>query len=277
MSTYACSDLHGNLELTKKILNYLKSDDTLYFLGDSVDRGDNGIEVFNLFYNDPRVIFLKGNHEDLMARAIPYVYAEIEDPALCYYNNRFYQDWYYNGGNKTSKAFYNMTKEEVFKIRDIINELPTNCEYHSPKGHYVILEHAGYTPFDIPHRSHDPLWDREHFEDNWYGWGLNGSDYQNDFNPKNVYLVHGHTPVHFLKYEYNYWGKPKMTAEDMIEKRKFMRDEPMNFKEKIIRYCDGHKFDIDMGSAYSGRAALLDLDTFEPIYFDEEENKDENR
>ena len=61
-----------------------------------------------------------------------------------------------------------------------------------------------------------------------------------------------------------------MTKEDMIEKRKFMRGEPIKYKPEIIRYCDGHKFCVDMCTVYSDRIALLDLDTFETIYFDKE-------
>lgn len=265
---FCSSDWHGCWNLAYKVIEYLKPDDKLYFLGDAIDRNPDGIKIFNELTSDPRVVFIKGNHEDMMARAIPFVYAETEDPAVCYYNNRIVQHWYNNGGLKTAQAFYDMTKEEVFAIRTAINKMPTECIYHSLKGHDVILEHAGYTPFDIPHRTHDPLWDREHFKDDWFG------GYKlNNLKPSNTYLVHGHTPVHYLKYEYGYNGKTSMTKEDMIEKRKFMRGEPIKYKPEIIRYCDGHKFDIDMCSAYSGRAALLDLDTFEPIYFDAEENK----
>ena len=39
-------------------------------------------------------------------------------------------------------------------------------------------------------------------------------------------------------------------------------------KPEVIRYCDGHKFDIDMCTIASERIALIDLDTFEIKYFD---------
>ena len=39
-------------------------------------------------------------------------------------------------------------------------------------------------------------------------------------------------------------------------------------KPEIIRYCSGHKFDVDMCTIASDRISLLDLDTFEVIYFD---------
>ena len=34
MATYACSDLHGRLDLLKQIQDFLQPDDTVYFLGD---------------------------------------------------------------------------------------------------------------------------------------------------------------------------------------------------------------------------------------------------
>lgn len=39
MATYACSDLHGRLDLLEQIQSFLKSDDRVYFLGDAGDRG----------------------------------------------------------------------------------------------------------------------------------------------------------------------------------------------------------------------------------------------
>ena len=41
--------------------------------------------------------------------------------------------------------------------------------------------------------------------------------------------------------------------------------------DSIIPYCEGHKIDIDLGCFVSRQIALLDLDTFEPIYFRLEE------
>jgi len=53
--------------------------------------------------------------------------------------------------------------------------------------------------------------------------------------------VHGHTPVQYV-----------------------MQDEKY---EEILKYCNNHKIDIDMGTYVSNITVLLDLDTFEPIYF----------
>ena len=256
---YAASDFHGNWELTKQVLDYLQPEDKLYFLGDATDRGPSGVKVFQALINDPRVVYLKGNHDEMMAAAIPSVWAEIED--INYYDGYGYSLWYQNGGNKTTKDFWKMTKEEVYAIKKAIDKMPTQIMYKSPMGHSVIMEHAGYTPFSILHRSHDPLWDREHFYDEWVKEA-----------PDNVYLVHGHTPVQYLKYMYGYNGEHQLTKEEMKQKQEWLHSKDCNFdwKPTILRYCDGHKFCVDLCTIVSNRIGLLDLDTFEEIYFDGE-------
>jgi hypothetical protein len=88
-------------------------------------------------------------------------------------------------------------------------------------------------------------------------------------DPNTIYLVHGHTPVQFLKYEFGYKGQPPKTKEDIKAAHDWLYgDDTLCPKPTIIRYCDGHKFCIDMCTAVSNRIALLDLDTFEEIYFD---------
>ena len=63
---YVSSDWHGCGDVAKRALNYLKEDDTLYFLGDAIDRGNDGANMMLDLLEDSRVIYLKGNHEDLL-------------------------------------------------------------------------------------------------------------------------------------------------------------------------------------------------------------------
>ena len=66
------------------------------------------------------------------------------------------------------------------------------------------------------------------------------------------------------------------TKEEFADKNAWMCGDFLSCnKPNIIRYCDGHKFDIDMCTVVSGRIALLDLDTFEEIYIDGEIPKGE--
>lgn len=258
MSVYASSDWHGCAEPAIKLLNYLKPDDTLYFLGDAIDRGDQGVELLEILLKDPRVKMINGNHEMMMINALKEYLKELyEEDAL----DTLYDDiWFYNGGSHTWEN--GLRQKNRVEIKYLINTLfrfPNHFKYTSPAGHTVILEHAGYTPTDRPFRSHDPYWDREHFLDDWGG-------------PDNTYLVHGHTPVQYLKFSYRYKDALPLTKEEKKQKDEWLYSNKIEFdwKPTTLRYCDNHKFDIDMCTIISGRVALLNLDTFETIYFDKE-------
>ena len=258
--TYASADWHGCGKLAFDVIEYLKPDDKLYFLGDAIDRGRDGIKIMNKLLTDPRVIYLKGNHEELMANALP---CAIERGIASYEG----MSWLQNGGWLTwGDLEYRSDESKMWYVHKIYN-MPTEAIYTSPAGHTVILEHAGFSPFIKPCRKHNPLWDRDHFHDNWFG----GNDYKG-LDPEKTYLVHGHTPVQYLSYDYGYKGQEVKKDKDFFKaKSSFIADidvEDFCPKPEVIRYCDGHKFDIDMCTISSERIALIDLDTFEIKYFD---------
>ena len=60
----------GNLNLVDSILNYCNSDDVIYFLGDGGDRGPDGIRCIQRLLSDPRIIYIKGNHEQMLENGI---------------------------------------------------------------------------------------------------------------------------------------------------------------------------------------------------------------
>ena len=62
---YVISDIHGEYELFMKMLEKIKfqDTDTLYILGDILDRGPNPIRVLRKLMEMPNVIPIVGNHE----------------------------------------------------------------------------------------------------------------------------------------------------------------------------------------------------------------------
>lgn len=72
---FAIGDIHGCynqlVALIKKIPIDFKRD-TLVFMGDYIDRGPQSVEVVNFLIKlkkrVPRIIFLKGNHEDMLEK-----------------------------------------------------------------------------------------------------------------------------------------------------------------------------------------------------------------
>lgn len=250
---YASSDWHGCGKVARQVLDFLQPDDTLIFIGDAIDRGPDGWKIMKELLNDERVIYLKGNHEDLAAGYINNFIEGHTSPL-----------WFYNGGDQTWKDIECFSENVLRGLAITLYKLPEKYIYKSPKGHTVILEHAGYSPFNTPHRSHDPLWDREHFYDDWNdGWGQDNGE-----NPNTTYLVHGHTPVQYLEFRYGYKDQPQKTKEMIEYGIQWDKYYDCDWTPKVVRYCDGHKIDLDLCTIVSKRIALLDLDTFEVIYFD---------
>lgn len=68
--TYAIGDLHGEVTLLHRLLAVLpfRNEDTLVFLGDCLDRGEDSIATVlalqEFKHLHPGCVFLRGNHED---------------------------------------------------------------------------------------------------------------------------------------------------------------------------------------------------------------------
>ena len=64
---YVMSDIHGCyeefLEMIKKI--ELQETDTLYILGDVIDRGNGSLQILDYIMNHQNIKIILGNHEDL--------------------------------------------------------------------------------------------------------------------------------------------------------------------------------------------------------------------
>ena len=65
MATYVISDIHGQYDMFMDLLYKISfSDkDTLYILGDIIDRGPHPIKTMRKLMEMPNVICLLGNHE----------------------------------------------------------------------------------------------------------------------------------------------------------------------------------------------------------------------
>ncbi len=85
MSTYLLSDVHGQYNAYKKILDkiHFSENDFLYVLGDAIDRGPEGIRLIQDIMNRENVELLLGNHECMLLNAMEYLRqraaGEVED------------------------------------------------------------------------------------------------------------------------------------------------------------------------------------------------------
>ena len=69
---YVMSDIHGNAIRFNSIMEQidLQPEDTLYVLGDVIDRYPDGIRILRLLMSMPNVQMLLGNHEYMMLNAL---------------------------------------------------------------------------------------------------------------------------------------------------------------------------------------------------------------
>ena len=63
MAIYVCSDIHGQYDLFKKILDKINfsDEDKMFVLGDAIDRGPEGIKLLQDLVDRKNVFFLLGN------------------------------------------------------------------------------------------------------------------------------------------------------------------------------------------------------------------------
>lgn len=227
MSTYVATDFHGMYSLWKQIKEYMKPEDTLYYLGDAIDRGPHGWDIFTELIDDPRVIYIKGNHEDMMYHS--YV---SRGPVA----SQWFKHWQKNGGKETHANMQDVSFQTRMEYIDKIRDMSTFEVYENKNKEVFILTHAGCTPNEAYWKmdgydwEYANIWSRKHFLDEW-PQELNGK----------VYIIHGHTPVQ-LMYTIN-------TAF------------PRNDDGLPILYCDGHKINLDTGAFDSNQAVLYNLDT----------------
>jgi serine/threonine protein phosphatase 1 len=181
MVTYVIGDIHGRSDLLDQLMRDMPWDttrDTIVFLGDLIDRGEDGpgvIErVMQLAAGNPNVIVLRGNHEQMLLDFI----------------DRGDRQWLIpeNGGLATLTA-YGIKPSEILRTSDIpipqshVDFIRSTPFYYEDE--QAIYVHAGLAPGRHPSET-DPkvlIWTRDQeFYQNYFG----------------KLCIFGHTPTSFL-------------------------------------------------------------------------------
>ena len=118
MSVYAVSDLHGQfntfIEGLKKI--DFKDDDRLYFIGDAIDRGPDGIKILKYIKKHENMDLIIGNHEFMMLNSV-----DLEGKNKC--NGMDSNLWLYaNGGRITFEKYIKLKKSERLELLEWLKE-----------------------------------------------------------------------------------------------------------------------------------------------------------
>lgn len=133
MNIYACSDIHGQYRLFKKMLEHIRFSDTdhLYILGDIIDRGPDSVPMLQDIMERSNVHCIIGNHELMM-----------------YTNYRLpHKDnsWLYsaNGGTVTRADFELLSAAKQEEILDFIGNMALQIDF-TLEGTRFLLSHSDF-------------------------------------------------------------------------------------------------------------------------------------
>lgn len=143
---YVISDIHGCYQSYLKMLEKLKvkDSDTVYVLGDVIDRGRDGIKVLQDMMMRPNIIPILGNHEYMAAHALDSLAdaaraeAEMPTPEL----KRRLAKWISDSGAATLHAYRKLTSSGRAQILDYLSEFSLYEEVHTGGKDYILMHAA---------------------------------------------------------------------------------------------------------------------------------------
>ncbi len=181
---YVIADPHGEYDRFQRMLERIgfSDGDTLYLLGDAVDRGGiGGVDLLLDVMARPNAVMLLGNHETMCLKAMDHP----DD-------QRAVNHWRRNGGQVTYEALLRLTEAQRQRTLDFLRALP-DCLDLEAGGRRFHLVHA--FPAD---NTYDRVWLRP------------GPEAESPF-PDGRIVVAGHTPVCEL------WGYGKEALRRHLE------------------------------------------------------------
>ena len=193
IATYVISDIHGQYDMFMELLDKikLKGNDTLYVLGDILDRGPHPIKTLMKLMEMPNAICLVGNHEFMALECLEFLMKEITDKSLEELNAETLDNlvtWQFNGSQSTIDEFRKLDSESQKDVIDFIKDFLI-YEKVSVNGKDYLLVHAGLGSYssekDIEDYSlHELIWVRADYDVRYF---------------EDTYVITGHTPTQTIK------------------------------------------------------------------------------
>lgn len=230
MAVYCISDLHGRLDAFCALLEQLPltDADTLYVLGDVIDRGPDGIALLRKIMDMPNVKMLLGNHERMMLDYFDPELVRIQNGELVlppeddesFHRWQLVKNrWDKNRNGYTLSAYWKLEEQEQQRILRYLRGLPTQLRLQV-QGRDFLLVHGFPAQTDF-----ERVWDRPASKD----------------APSPVTdatVIVGHTPVILLE---------ATTAAQQQVYFQRMEEKDGNM---CIFHSPGGWIDIDCGIAY---------------------------
>ena len=249
------TDTHGRKDLFDAMRTWCYEQDpecNIIFGGDAADRGPDGYSIMKILLNDPQVIYLKGNHEDMFVNAAKalrnwvdpfhrYTFAEAKELVTSLYLRD--DDIYLSCANGGRSTLISYVMDGVpIEMIDRLSKLHTTFRYNN-----IDFCHAGYTPegfedmYEDEFAGVDPhnlfaengiIWDREHLDEPWTEGRI---------------CIFGHTPVQYLR----------LPNHEIY---------PSDYRNKPAKW--GNKIDMDTGMVFSNVGYVLNVHTMEMTQFE---------
>ena len=181
---YVLSDIHGNERRFQSILKQirLQPEDTLYVLGDVVDRYSGGIRILRKIMAMPNAKMILGNHEYMMLRALGHPYDDNYD------DGRALAHWYRNGGDTTHLCWKFTRKAYRREIIKYLLELPLSIDIRVNGTDYKLVHGAPVQTYD-----HDPKYKNPIHYAVWKRLDVL------DAAPEGYTMIFGHTPTQYYQ------------------------------------------------------------------------------
>lgn len=227
---YVMSDIHGNIRAYNNIIEQINfgPDDTLYIIGDIIDRGKSGIALLRKFMLMKNVKVLMGNHELMM---LNYMHSSDQ-------RDRFL--WHINGGEITENLFFKLDLNTRNDIINYLESLPYEKTIKVNNKNYLLVHAApGYI-----YKHHWKYYDSYESYMVWHR--LDSGDYY-EIKGNNT-VIHGHTPT-------NQWSLLNGHKESIIQ-----------YYENTINIDCGIGFPGKDENGVKSRLACLRLDDMKEFY-----------
>lgn len=248
MATYVLSDIHGLIYKWHKMLEKINfsKDDTLYIIGDVIDRGQFGIDIYKEIIKKPNIIVLKGNHELMMIETIKK-YIEKGCKSQDDLDGFTLDLWLNNGAYPTITSFMLLSKKEQKEIYEYIKK-EDDYKFLTVNDKKYLLIHAGlylhpnYTIEELLEkniRKEDHLWIREGF-------------LESHQTIPDTTILFGHTMTSYIP--------------EFIWSKDLMNDEQLENCRKHRFYHGNQKIGIDCGCAGNYLLGCLRLDDMMEFY-----------
>lgn len=158
MAYYVCSDIHGRFDRYQRLLETIRlsEEDTLFVLGDVIDRNPGGIAVLQDMMERDNIELFLGNHE-------LFLYETIADGKDGFVTDAYMKNIWCspnNGGSVTYQAFQALNNEEKRRILNAV-ENSTLLRVVEVNGIRYHLSHSFTLPkleFDYYRFQDVPLW-----------------------------------------------------------------------------------------------------------------------